>query len=75
MAGDLQDAKKSVVLRHLGIPYANFVTGDGDGMDVELIQKFAKPLGVNYQYVKTDWIVKKYYPSAFAFFPEFFKKI
>jgi ABC-type amino acid transport substrate-binding protein len=54
-AGDLQDVKKSGVLRHIGIPYANFVTGDGDGMDVELMQKFAKSLGVRYQYVKSDW--------------------
>jgi ABC-type amino acid transport substrate-binding protein len=54
-AGDLPDVKKSGVLRHIGIPYANFVTGDGDGMDVELMQKFAKSLGVRYQYVKTDW--------------------
>lgn len=54
-AGDLQEVKRSGLLRHLGIPYANFVTGDGDGMDVELIRKFAKYLGVRYQYVKTDW--------------------
>jgi ABC-type amino acid transport substrate-binding protein len=43
------------VLRHLGIPYANFVTGAGDGMDVELIQGFADWLGVEYEYVQTDW--------------------
>jgi ABC-type amino acid transport substrate-binding protein len=55
MAGDLPEVKKSGVLRHLGIPYANFVTGDGDGMDVELIQKFAHSLGVQYRYVKTGW--------------------
>ncbi len=54
-AGDLRDVKKSGVIRHLGIPYANFVTGSGDGMDVELIQLFAKHLGVKYEYVKTDW--------------------
>jgi ABC-type amino acid transport substrate-binding protein len=47
--------KKSGVLRHLGIPYANFVTGDGDGMDVELIRLFAKSQGVRYEYVKTSW--------------------
>ena len=55
VAGDLRDVKKSGVIRHLGIPYANFVTGSGDGMDVELIQLFAKHLGVKYEYVKTDW--------------------
>lgn len=54
-AGDLPEVKKSGVLRHLGIPYANFVTGDGDGMDVELIQKFARSLGVRYEYVKAGW--------------------
>jgi ABC-type amino acid transport substrate-binding protein len=43
------------VLRHLGIPYANFVTGDGDGMDVELMRLFAQSEGVRYEYVKTGW--------------------
>ena len=53
--GDLPEVRKDGVLRHLGIPYANFVTGSGDGMDVEIIQLFAKHLGVRYEYVKTDW--------------------
>jgi len=53
--GDLPQVKKAGVLRHLGIPYANFVTGAGDGMDVELMRLFAKHLGVRYEYVKTDW--------------------
>jgi len=52
---DLPEIRKAGVLRHLGIPYANFVTGSGDGMDVEIIQLFAKHLGVRYEYVKTDW--------------------
>jgi ABC-type amino acid transport substrate-binding protein len=39
----------------LGIPYANFVTGAGDGMDVELIRAFAASLGVRYEYVQSDW--------------------
>lgn len=52
---DLNDVKKQGVLRHLGIYYANFVTGSGDGMDVELIKLFAKHLGVKYEFVKTDW--------------------
>src|SRR5208337_2782565 len=52
---DLADVKKAGVLRHLGIPYANFVTGGGDGMDVELMTLFAKHIGVKYEYVKTDW--------------------
>ena len=54
-AGDLAQVRKSGVLKHVGIPYANFVTGAGDGMDVELMQKFAKYLGVRYEYVKADW--------------------
>jgi ABC-type amino acid transport substrate-binding protein len=52
---DLQDIKSAGVIRHLGIPYANFVTGSDDGMDVELIRGFAKHIGVQYEYVKTDW--------------------
>ncbi|MDD5297800.1 MAG: transporter substrate-binding domain-containing protein [Rhodocyclaceae bacterium] len=54
-AQDLSDIKASGVLRHLGIPYANFVSGNGDGLDVEITQLFAKHLGVRYEYVKTDW--------------------
>ena len=52
---DVSDIKERGVLRHLGIPYANFVTGSGDGMDVELVQLFAQHLGVKYEYVKTSW--------------------
>jgi len=55
LAGDLPEVRKAGVLRHLGIPYANFVSGAGDGMDVEIIQLFAKHLGVRYEYVRTDW--------------------
>jgi len=51
----LARVKASGVLRHLGVPYANFVTGSGDGMDVELMQQFARHLGVRYEYVATDW--------------------
>ena len=54
-AADLDSIKKRGVLRHLGTPYANFVTGSGDGLDVELMQRFAKHLGVRYEYVETDW--------------------
>lgn len=42
-------------MRHLGVPYANFVTGSGDGLDVELMQLFAKRIGVEYVYVRTNW--------------------
>jgi len=54
-SGDLDQVLEAGVLRHLGIPYANFVTGSGDGLDVELMQGFAAYLGVSYQYVQTDW--------------------
>lgn len=52
---DLKEIKQSNELRHLGVPYANFVTGLGDGLDVELIKGFAKYLGVEYKYVQTNW--------------------
>lgn len=52
---DLAEVKASGVLRHLGIPYANFVTGSGDGFEVELTKLFAESLGVKYEFVKSDW--------------------
>jgi ABC-type amino acid transport substrate-binding protein len=52
---DLDALKERGVLRHLGVPYANFVSGAGDGMDVELMQMFARRIGVRYEYVPTDW--------------------
>jgi ABC-type amino acid transport substrate-binding protein len=57
-AGDLAEIRQRGVLRHLGIPYANFVrnTAKGlDGLDVELMQLFATHLGVGYQWVQTSW--------------------
>jgi len=61
-ARDLDEIKADGVLRHIGIPYANFVTQytQGDitmesGLDVELIKGFAKHLGVRYQYVTANW--------------------
>ena len=54
-ATDLADIKARGELRHLGIRYANFVTGAGDGFDVELTQGFAKHLGVKYTLVYTDF--------------------
>ncbi len=54
-AGGLAEVRERGVLRHLGIPYANFVTGAGDGMDVDLMRAFAEHLGVSYQFVQTDW--------------------
>ena len=54
-AADLKDIKERGVIRHLGIPYANFVTGSGDGLDVELVKLFAQHLGVKYQFVEATW--------------------
>lgn len=55
LAADLEDIKARGELRHLGIPYANFVTGAGDGFDVELTQGFAEYLGVRYELVYSDF--------------------
>lgn len=52
---EIKDIKQRGVLLHLGVPYASFVTGSGDGFDVELMQLFAKYLGVQYRYVKSSW--------------------
>lgn len=54
-AADLADIKARGELRHLGIRYANFVTGAGDGFDVELTQGFARHIGVKYTLVYTDF--------------------
>lgn len=52
---DLAEVRERGVLRHLGVPYANFVTGAGDGLDVEIVKLFAQHLGVRYEYVEADW--------------------
>ncbi|MBK9440918.1 MAG: transporter substrate-binding domain-containing protein [Comamonadaceae bacterium] len=54
-AADLKDIQARGELRHLGIKYANFVTGAGDGFDVELTQGFAKHIGVKYTLVYSDF--------------------
>jgi ABC-type amino acid transport substrate-binding protein len=61
-ARDLAEIQAAGVLRHIGIPYANFVTKypQGDkiihgGMDTELMQAFAAHLGVKYKYVQAKW--------------------
>lgn len=54
-AADLKEIKEKGVLRHLGVPYANFVTGSGDGLDVDLMKLFAQDLRVRYHYVQTSW--------------------
>ena len=55
-AADLKEIQERGVLRHLGIPYANFVTAEGKGFDVELVQGFARELGVRYELVYSDFI-------------------
>lgn len=54
-AGDLDEVIQSGTLRHLGIPYANFITSNHTGLDVDLMQQFAKHLGVKYQFVESTW--------------------
>ena len=54
-AADLAEIKSRGELRHLGIRYANFVTGAGDGFDVELAQGFARHIGVKYTLVYSDF--------------------
>ena len=50
---DLQQIRDRGVLRHIGVPYANFVSyieqGEVEtltGLDVEIVKGFAKSLGV-----------------------------
>lgn len=52
---DLAEIKARGEIRHIGIRYANFVTGAGDGLDVELMQGFAKRIGVKYKLVYSDF--------------------
>jgi len=61
-AMDLEDIKKQGVLRHIGVPYANFVSyiqkdnfQSLSGLDVDLVKGFAESLGVEYQYVPAKW--------------------
>src|ERR1700738_770073 len=54
-AADLAEIKKRGEIRHIGIRYANFVTGADDGLDVELMQGFAKRIGVSYTLVYSDF--------------------
>jgi ABC-type amino acid transport substrate-binding protein len=54
-AADLAEIKKRGEIRHIGIRYANFVTGADDGLDVELMQGFAKRIGVSYKLVYSDF--------------------
>lgn len=62
LARDLAEIKKEGVLRHLGVPYANFISyihSEGfesvTGLDIELTRGFADYIGVKYQYVPATW--------------------
>jgi ABC-type amino acid transport substrate-binding protein len=55
MAADIDEIRARGEIRHIGIRYANFVTGTGDGFDVELMQGFAKRIGVSYKLVYSDF--------------------
>lgn len=61
-ARDLEQIKADGVLRHIGVPYANFITlyTEGDrtvvgGLDAELIQGFAQHLGLEYEFIEASW--------------------
>ncbi len=45
----------SRTIRHLGVPYANFITGLGDGFSIELIKGFAASIGAEYRFVPSTW--------------------
>ncbi len=56
--GELKEIRERGVLRHIGVVYANFVikTDQGvDGLDVELMQLFAKHLNLRYKFVYASW--------------------
>ena len=53
--GDLDEIRARGVLRHLGVPYARFVSGSEGGFDVDLMKAFAVHLGVRYEFVETEW--------------------
>ena len=52
---DLNEVKVRGEIRHIGIRYANFVTGAGDGFEVDLVKGFAKSIGVKYTLVYSDF--------------------
>lgn len=55
-AADLEEINALGVLRHIGIDYANFVTPEGTGFDAELVQGFARHLGVRYELVYSNFV-------------------
>lgn len=54
-AADLDEIRQRGELRHIGVRYANFVTGAGDGFDVDLVKGFAEHLGLKYTLVYSDF--------------------
>ncbi|MBU4563874.1 MAG: transporter substrate-binding domain-containing protein [Proteobacteria bacterium] len=54
-ADDLDQLRARGELRHMGEPYANFITGAGDGLSVEVMKAFAAHLKVRYRFVPTTW--------------------
>ena len=55
LAQDMAEIRERGVIRHLGVPYARFVTSQGEGFDSELVKLFAAHIGVRYEYVPADW--------------------
>jgi len=67
LASDSDDVLKSGTLRHLAIPYANFVTKDKSGLDIEFMQKFAAHLGVRYEIVPIgQWVLQQTFQQVLA---------
>jgi ABC-type amino acid transport substrate-binding protein len=64
LAGNIKDIQARGEIRHIGIKYANFVTGDGDAFDVYL-----RKIKADGSY---DKLVDRYYPGIRQYFPEFF---
>jgi ABC-type amino acid transport substrate-binding protein len=54
-SADLVEIKEKGELRHLGVPYANFVTGDEEGLDTQILRLYCEKIGVKYRYVRSDW--------------------
>lgn len=61
-SNDLKEIRERGVLRHIGVPYANFVSyiEQGEmqtltGFDVDIVRGFAQSLGVRYEYVPAQW--------------------
>jgi ABC-type amino acid transport substrate-binding protein len=52
---DLDEIIEKGEIRHLGVYYARFNTGFGDGFSADLIKGFARELGVKYVFVKSDF--------------------